>query len=86
MVERITPQTRVLIVDDQDIIIEKLRRELGGHGDIVTMSIGVASVIPSSKDGVLWLIDRAGRALYEAKRRGRDRVCSFADGIQVPLH
>ena len=42
--------------------------------EIVTLSLGVASVIPSNDSSWDNLIARADKALYEAKDRGRDRV------------
>jgi diguanylate cyclase (GGDEF)-like protein len=41
----------------------------------VTISIGVAS-FPQHADGGDELINRADLALYEAKKGGRNRVCS----------
>lgn len=46
---------------------------------IVTMSIGVASVVPSPQTSKEWLINRADEALYAAKRGGRNRVCNADD-------
>ncbi|MFL6660090.1 MAG: diguanylate cyclase domain-containing protein [Massilia sp.] len=43
-----------------------------GH---VTMSIGVASMVPNAAAGTDTLITRADKALYAAKHGGRDRVC-----------
>jgi diguanylate cyclase (GGDEF)-like protein len=52
----------------------------GGHR--VTASVGLALVRPEDGDDpadALWrLIDRADAAMYEAKRRGRDRVSAAA--------
>ena len=42
--------------------------------EIVTLSLGVASVIPSNDSSWDNLIAQADKALYEAKDRGRDRV------------
>ncbi|MDJ0517846.1 MAG: diguanylate cyclase [Trichodesmium sp. MO_231.B1] len=44
----------------------------------VTLSLGVASIIPNFEDTAEDLIGLADEALYEAKRQGRDRViCSI---------
>jgi diguanylate cyclase (GGDEF)-like protein len=42
----------------------------------VTISIGVATLPPSQKSSVDNLIRCADRALYQAKRQGRNRVCA----------
>lgn len=43
---------------------------------MVTISLGVASVVPTRHDRVESLISRADQALYAAKKRGRDQFCS----------
>ncbi len=43
----------------------------------VTLSIGIASVIPQKSDDPNHLLREADRALYLAKEQGRDRVISF---------
>ncbi|WP_190303615.1 diguanylate cyclase domain-containing protein [Pseudanabaena sp. UWO311] len=42
--------------------------------DLITLSIGVASLIPSSERRIEGLIARTDQAMYEAKNRGRNRV------------
>ncbi len=42
---------------------------------IVTLSIGVASVVPSKDSSAEQLVARADKALYAAKTEGRNRVC-----------
>lgn len=41
----------------------------------VSMSIGIASMIPGEKSSSEELIQAADQALYQAKHEGRDRVC-----------
>lgn len=41
---------------------------------VVSVSCGVASIIPSTEQDVTQLIEQADQALYEAKKRGRDRI------------
>lgn len=50
---------------------EKLRVEDGP----ITISAGLAEISPSDQNWESWL-ERADRALYQAKRDGRNRVCS----------
>jgi diguanylate cyclase (GGDEF)-like protein len=51
----------------------------------ITISIGVAAVVwPSSKRSPQELIDEADRALYLAKRNGRNRVEVFRQPTSPP--
>jgi len=68
-------------------IAEACRRHLEGlqienpaaSTGIVTISIGVATIVPSPDSTVEQLINRADQALYAAKRGGRNSVLSADD-------
>lgn len=42
--------------------------------NVVTVSIGAASVIPGRETSPAWLIEQADKCLYKAKQEGRNRV------------
>ena len=44
-------------------------------GPCVTLSLGVASCVPSDQTSGAWLVAQADAALYRAKQEGRNRVC-----------
>lgn len=48
----------------------------GTSGGIVTMSLGVATIIPDGDTRPEQLVDSADKALYAAKERGRNRFCA----------
>jgi diguanylate cyclase (GGDEF)-like protein len=52
---------------------------------IVTISLGVASIVPMEGDEVMQLVDLADRGLYQAKQRGRDRAEVFVEEDRVPV-
>ncbi|MBD3277648.1 MAG: diguanylate cyclase, partial [Candidatus Aegiribacteria sp.] len=46
-------------------------------GDVVTVSVGVSTMIPSSDSDPEALIRRADKALYRSKKSGRNRLTSY---------
>lgn len=59
--------------------VEKLalRNSFSKVMDIVTVSLGVSSVIPSDELTIIEFIRQADDALYEAKDRGRNQIIGF---------
>ncbi len=57
---------------------EQLRRLFDGGESMVTVSIGVASQVPQDAGDAEALLRIADEMLYEAKRRGRNRVAAAA--------
>ncbi|HFE48778.1 MAG TPA: diguanylate cyclase [Chromatiaceae bacterium] len=64
-------------------VVEEIRYAIEAHGiahehasgrDIVTVSIGVATVVDGQLTSAGKLFEHADKALYEAKRKGRNRV------------
>jgi diguanylate cyclase (GGDEF)-like protein len=55
----------------------KIPHRANPNGDYVTLSLGVASVIPDETQKNTDLISQADIALYEAKLSGRDRVVVY---------
>lgn len=64
-------------------IAERLRSGVNGitvpgTSTNLSISIGVVSAVPDAGDTVDTIIERADQALYDAKRRGRNRVSVYA--------
>ena len=64
-------ETRVMVPPD----VRNSRKAIS-----ITVSIGVSSLISANEDGDI-LIEKADKALYEAKRTGRNRVVSSGEII-----
>lgn len=74
------------------LVAERIRREVvarrvphgGAAAGFVSVSLGVASVVPRDGDPPVSLVERADAALYQAKRRGRNRAEAHAGARAVP--
>ncbi len=64
-------------------VAERCRKQLGqeeipharsGVGRLVTVSLGVGTIVPGAQDDPDVFLDRVDRRLYQAKSAGRDRV------------
>ena len=65
-------------------VAERCRKMLGhkelpharsGVGRLVTVSMGIGSIVPGAQDAPDVFLDRIDRRLYQAKSAGRDRMC-----------
>jgi diguanylate cyclase (GGDEF)-like protein len=68
--------------------LETTPMDVTGGSVVVTASIGIAGIDAGMRDPVLSpaaLIDRADRALYEAKHQGRNRVAVWDSGEPRPI-
>jgi diguanylate cyclase (GGDEF)-like protein len=54
-----------------------------GANEVVTISVGVAAMVPDDGSSVTQLIEQADQALYQAKAGGRNRVVTWAPGRAV---
>lgn len=73
------------------MLAESIRRTVGGLGlehrgshvaPVVTVSAGVASVVPSSSFRPDQLLDMADKMLYRAKRQGRNQAVAYSSSTR----
>ena len=88
LVARYGGEEFIVLLPDTNIsgaikVAENMRSALASrrmeHSDssvnnFVTISIGIASIVPENEDGYSELIDHADKALYQAKKNGRNRI------------
>lgn len=56
------------------IIEEQILHERSGASQVVTVSLGTGTIIPSHKDQLIPFIEEVDRRLYQAKQQGRNRI------------
>lgn len=72
-----------LVAESMRQAVERLGLEHAGStaGPVVTISLGVVTVIPDARSGPAALFTAADAALYRAKNEGRNRACVGAAGV-----
>ncbi|MBY6094518.1 CHASE domain-containing protein [Ferrimonas balearica] len=69
-----------------DAVVELgIRHECGGESGVVTVSIGVATLVPAVEQQAEHLVELADQALYRAKAEGRNRVISYGGQVHLQL-
>jgi PleD family two-component response regulator len=53
---------------------EQIAHEQSNVAQLVTVSLGVGTIIPEAHDTPLAFIEAVDRLLYQAKQQGRDRL------------
>jgi diguanylate cyclase (GGDEF)-like protein len=69
--------------DAARLVVERLRSEWRATRPLATFSAGLA--VADRRDDPLAVLDRADRAMYAAKRSGRDRIVSEREVARVPV-
>ncbi len=77
----VSPEGAVVVAERLRAAVADLRLEIGRATDTrVTLSAGVVGLVPVWSAAPALLIDAADRALYRAKREGKNRVCRHGPG------
>jgi diguanylate cyclase (GGDEF)-like protein len=74
MLMNTTAEGATVVAEEIRTRTKELEIENGSINDVITVSLGVASVIPDKEMAPKELIDAADRALYKAKESGRNKV------------
>jgi diguanylate cyclase (GGDEF)-like protein len=61
----------------ESVEVMQIEHETSTCSSVVTVSIGVATVIPEAQNTEIDLLKSADHALYQAKKNGRNKVCFF---------
>lgn len=67
----------------QAVQLLRIPHSRSGANEVVTISVGVAAMVPDDGSSVTQLIEQADQALYQAKAGGRNRVVTWAPGRAV---
>lgn len=54
-----------------------------GVGRLVTVSMGIGTIVPSTEDAPDVFLDWVDRRLYQAKSAGRDRICDVESSAHI---
>jgi len=63
----------------QAVMAEKIEHKHSEISEYVTMTCGVAAIVPNDEKDADSLVKQADDALYEAKKNGRNRVMSYCE-------
>ncbi len=66
----------------KNIEMLSIPHEFSAVSNFVTISLGVATIVPEQCSSISTLVDMADKALYNAKKDGRNRVCVYHDELE----
>lgn len=70
-----TKALKVAEIIREAILDTRIEHLYSSVNTIVTMSMGLASILPSKLNAMPMLLAQADSAMYEAKKQGRDQIC-----------